>query len=71
MGRQIHLQGLKIAVRALPGCKQQGHKPAGGIVDEHQQRAGRAKLAMLRPVDLYQFTETLTADPALVKTPAQ
>jgi len=48
-----------------------GHKPAGGIVDEHQQRAGRAKLAMLRPVDLYQFTETLTADPALVKTPAQ
>src|ERR1700675_4797671 len=61
---QIGLQGLEIGERALRDDKAQLHQTAGRVVDEHQQRAGSGSLlepAMIRPVDLDQLTNMLSA----------
>ena len=63
MALQIALQSLEIGKRALRWHKAKLHQPAGGIIDEHQKRAGRRPIfepAMVRTVDLNQFAEMLT-----------
>src|ERR1700687_1879046 len=60
---QIALHRLEIGKRALGWDKAKLHHPRGGLVDEHQKRAGRRtvlKPAMLRTVDLDQLTDMLT-----------
>src|SRR6266404_1060630 len=52
---QIALQSLEIGKRALGWDKAKLHQSAGGVIDEHQKRAGRRTVlepAMVRTVDL-------------------
>src|SRR5437899_4855193 len=63
MALQIALQSLEIGKRALGWDKAKLHQSAGGVIDEHQKRAGRRtvlKPAMLRTIDLHQLTNLLT-----------
>ena len=60
---QIALQSLEIGKRALRWDKAKLHQSAGGVIDEHQRRAGRRPIferAMVRTVDLDQFADMLT-----------
>jgi hypothetical protein len=46
------------------------HEAAGGVIDEGEQRAGRAAVfepCMLRAIDLHQLTEALAATARLVR----
>src|ERR1700680_2404112 len=68
---QIALQSLEIGKRALGWDKAKLHQSAGGVIDEHQKRAGRRPIfepAMVRAVDLDQFAEMLAAIPRLLDT---
>src|ERR1700726_5232683 len=61
---QMALQSLEIGKRALRWHKAKLHQSAGGVIDEHQKRAGRRPIfepAMVRAVDLDQLAEMLTA----------
>src|SRR3981081_808829 len=61
---QIALQSLEIGKRALGWDKAKLHQSAGGVIDEHQKRAGCRPIfepAMVRAVDLDQLAEVLTA----------
>jgi hypothetical protein len=54
---------LQIALRALGCHKAKLHQPAGGVIDEHQKRAGRRPIfepAMVRTVDLDQLADMFT-----------
>src|SRR3979411_3061713 len=53
MALQITLQSLEIGKRALRWDKAKLHQSAGGVIDEHQKRAGR------RPI----FERTPRSDP--------
>src|ERR1700722_17931535 len=60
---QIALQSLEIGKRALRWHKAKLHQSAGGVIDEHQKRAGRRPIfepAMVRTVDLDQLADMLT-----------
>src|SRR5258706_7331816 len=60
---QIALQSLEIGKRALEWNKAKLHQSAGGVIDEHQKRAGRRPIfepAMVRAVDLDQLANMLT-----------
>jgi hypothetical protein len=62
MALQITLQSLEIGKRALRWDKAKLHQSAGGIVDEHQKRAGCRPIfepAMVRAVDLDQLAKML------------
>jgi hypothetical protein len=68
---QITLQSLEIGKRALGWDKAKLHQSAGGVIDEHQKRAGRRPIfepAMVRAVDLDQFAEMLAACAAVTKS---
>src|SRR3984893_2482381 len=63
MALQITLQSLEIGKRALGWDKAKLHQSAGGVIDEHQKRAGRRPIfepAMVRAVDLDQLAKMLT-----------
>ena len=60
---QIALQSLEIGKGALGWDKAQLHQSAGGVIHEHQKRAGRRTIlepAMVRTVDLDQLADMLT-----------
>jgi len=55
---QIALQRIKIGKRALGWDKAKLHQSAGGVIDEHQKRAGWRPVlepAMVRAIDLDQL----------------
>ncbi len=67
---QIALQHLKVRKGAFRRHKAQRHQAAGGIVHEHQKRAGRAAIlepAVLAAIDLDQLAQVLAAMARLVK----
>ena len=73
MGLEIALESLEIGEGALRGHEAQLHEPAGGIVDEDEQRAGLGAVlepAMLAAVDLDQLAQGLAAQPGLMEASA-
>ena len=67
---QIAPEHLKVRKGAFRRHEAQRHQAAGGIVHEHQKRAGRAtilKPAVLAAIDLDQLAQVLAAMPRLVK----
>jgi hypothetical protein len=71
---EIALQHLKVRKCAFRRHEAQRHQAAGGIVHEHQKRAGRAailKAAMLAAIDLDQLAQMLAAVAWLVKALAR
>src|ERR1700736_6751285 len=60
---QIALQSLEIGKRTLGWDKAKLHQSAGGVINEHQKRAGRRPIfepAMVRTVNLDQLAKMLT-----------
>ena len=66
---QIAPGRLEIVEGAFAGDEAQLHQPAGRVINEHQQRAGRTAVlepVMLTAVDLDQLTQAVTTLPRLV-----
>src|ERR687894_782004 len=73
MGLEIALEGLEIGEGALRGHEAQLHQPAGGIIDEDEQRAGVGAIlepALRAAVDLDELAQGLAAQPRLMKASA-
>lgn len=73
MRRQIQIQRLEVAERALRRHKPQLHQSAGRIVDKDEQGASGTtilKPAVIRAVKLDQLAQTFSAKTQLVKCPA-
>src|SRR5215210_8149803 len=73
MGLEVAFERLEIGKGAFRGYEAQLHQPAGGIVDEDEQRAGVGAVlepAVLAAVDLDQLAQGLAAQPGLMQASA-
>ena len=67
---EVMTRRLEIAERGFARREVQRHQPAGCIVDEHQQRAGRRpflELAVIAAIDLDQLAQACAAVSRLVE----
>src|SRR3712207_8449722 len=59
---EVALQGLEVGERALRRHEEQPHEPAGGVVDEDEERARVGAIlepAVLAAVDLHELAQGL------------
>lgn len=67
---EIGARGTKVVERGPRSDKAQQHQPAGSVVDESQQRAGRPailKPGVLGAVNLHQLANAVAAPARLVR----